>query len=163
MKNVIRKQAKGLCFALVAGLTLSTTVQQANACSRILLETGNGSFITGRSMDWIDPDLPSDLWVFPRGVKRNGGGSDNELTWTSKYGSVITSFYGTASADGINEKGLAGGMQYLSHSDYGDPAKTGKPTISIGAWLQYFLDNYATVEEAVAAMQDPPRHACAGA
>ena len=34
--------------------------------------------------------------------------------------------------------------------------RRGKPTISIGAWLQYFLDNYATVEEAVEAMQDAP-------
>jgi choloylglycine hydrolase len=47
-------------------------------------------------------------------------------------------------------------MQYLTEADFGDPAETGKPTISIGAWLQYFLDNFASVEEAVAAMQDPP-------
>lgn len=156
MKETMKKLKNGLCLALATGLVVSTTLLPANACSRILVETGNGSYITGRSMDWIDPDLASDLWIFPQGVERNGGGSDNELTWTSKYGSVITAFYGTASADGMNEKGLAGGMQYLSHSDYGDPAVTGKPTISIGAWLQYFLDNFATVEEAVAAMQDPP-------
>ena len=47
-------------------------------------------------------------------------------------------------------------MLYLAEADYGDPAKTGKPTISIGAWGQYILDNYATVKETVAAMQDPP-------
>ncbi len=156
MKNMMKKLTNGLRLALATGLLFSTTLQSANACSRVLAETGNGSFITARSMDWVDPNLTSDLWIFPQGMERNGGGSDNELTWTSKYGSVITSFYGTASADGMNEKGLVGGMQYLSHSDYGDPAKTGKPTISIGAWLQYFLDNYATVAEAVAAMQDPP-------
>jgi len=156
MKNMMKKQKNGLCLALVTGILFSTTLQPANACSRILYETGTGTYITARSMDWIDPELTSDIWVFPQGIKRNGGGSDNALTWTSKYGSVITAFYGSASADGMNEKGLAGGMQYLTESDYGDPAKTGKPTISIGAWLQYFLDNYATVEEAVVAMQDPP-------
>jgi len=156
MKNVMKKQTRGLRLALVTVLLFSMTLQQADACSRILYKTGTGTYITARSMDWVDPDLTTDLWVFPQGIKRNGGGSDNALTWTSKYGSVISSFYGTASADGMNEKGLVGNMQYLSHSDYGDPAKTGKPTISIGAWLQYFLDNFATVEEAVAAMQDPP-------
>ena len=152
----MKKQPIGLRLALVSVLIFSVTLQQAVACSRILYKTGNGTYITARSMDWIDPELSSDLWVFPQGMKRNGGGSKNALTWTSKYGSVITSFYGTASADGMNEKGLVGNMQYLTDSDYGDPAKTGKPTISIGAWLQYFLDNFATVEEAVAAMQDPP-------
>jgi penicillin V acylase-like amidase (Ntn superfamily) len=156
LENAMKKLKNGLGLALVAGLISFTTLQHADACSRILVETGNGSYITARTMDWIDPELSSDIWIFPQGIKRNGGGSKNELTWTSKYGSVITAFYGTASADGMNEKGLVGGMQYLSHSDYGDPAKTGKPTISIGAWLQYFLDNFATVEEAVSAMQDPP-------
>jgi penicillin V acylase-like amidase (Ntn superfamily) len=45
---------------------------------------------------------------------------------------------------------------YLAESDYGDAAKAGKPTISIGAWLQYFLDNYASVKEVVDAMTDVP-------
>lgn len=94
---MMKKLKNILCLALAAGLVFSTTLQPANACSRILVETGNGSFITGRSMDWIDPDLSSDLWIFPQGIERNGGGSDSELTWTSKYGSVITAFYGTAS------------------------------------------------------------------
>ena len=152
----MKKQTIGFYLALVTVFLFLMAVQQADACTRILYKTGTGTYITARSMDWVDPDLTTDLWVFPQGIERNGGGSENALTWTSKYGSVISSFYGTASADGMNEKGLVGNMQYLSEADYGDPAKTGKPTISIGAWLQYFLDNYATVEEAVADMQDPP-------
>ena len=152
----MKKQRNDLRLALVMVLLFSMTVQPANACTRLLYETGTGTYITARSMDWNDPELISDLWVFPQGIQRKGGGSDNELTWKSKYGSVITAFYGTASADGMNEKGLVGNTQYLTEADFGDPAKTGKPTISIGAWLQYFLDNYASVEEAVAAMQDPP-------
>jgi len=152
----MKKQTIGFYLALVTVFLFLMAVQRADACTRILYKTGTGTYITARSMDWVDPNLTSDLWIFPQGIKRNGGGSENELTWTSKYGSVITAFYGTASADGMNEKGLVGNMQYLTEADYGDPAKTGKPTISIGAWLQYFLDNYATVEEAVAAMQDAP-------
>lgn len=38
----------------------------------------------------------------------------------------------------------------------GDATKDGKPTLTAGAWAQYFLDNYATVEEAVTAMANPP-------
>jgi penicillin V acylase-like amidase (Ntn superfamily) len=41
------------------------------------------------------------------------------LTWTSKYGSVITSAYEIASRDGMNERSLASHMLWLAESDYG--------------------------------------------
>ena len=125
-------------------------------CTRIKYETGTGSHITGRGMDWNDPTAQTDLWVFPRGMERDGGVGKNPIKWTSKYGSVVASFYGAASADGMNEKGLVGNVLYLAEADYGDAAKTGKPTLSIGAWVQYILDLYATVAEAVAALKDEP-------
>ena len=125
-------------------------------CTRIKYETGTGSYITGRGMDWNDPTAQTDLWVFPKGLERNGGIGKNPIKWTSKYGSVVASFYGAASADGINEKGLVGNVLYLAEADYGDAAKTGKPTLSIGGWVQYILDLYATVAEAVAALKDEP-------
>jgi penicillin V acylase-like amidase (Ntn superfamily) len=128
----------------------------ADACSRLLYETGTGTYVVARSMDWNDPSAKTSLWVFPQGLQRDGGIETNPLKWTSKYGSVIATLYDVATVDGINEKGLVGNVLYLAESDYGDAAKTGKPTISIGAWLQFFLDNYASVQEAVEAMQDAP-------
>jgi len=125
-------------------------------CSRIKYETGTGTYITGRGMDWNDSTAETDLWVFPKGMQRDGGIGKDPVKWTSKYGSVVASFYGAATADGMNEKGLVGNVLYLAEADYGDPAKTGKPTISIGAWLQFMLDSYATVAEAVTAMKDEP-------
>ena len=125
-------------------------------CTRIKYETGTGSYITGRGMDWNDPTAQTDLWVFPRGMKRDGGIGVTPIKWTSKYGSVVASFYSAASADGINEKGLVGNVLYLAEADYGDAAKTGKPTLSIGAWVQYILDLYPNVAEAVAALKDEP-------
>jgi choloylglycine hydrolase len=107
-------------------------------------------------MDWNDPTAETALWVFPRGMDRDGGIGKNPVKWTSKYGSVIASFYNAASSDGMNEKGRVANVLYLAESDYGDAAKTGKPTLSIGAWVQYFLDSYATVKEAVEAMKDAP-------
>lgn len=139
---------------LTASLLAIATYQQAEACTRLVYETGSGTYITARSMDWNDPKAPTALWVYPRGMKQNGGVGKNPIRWTSKYGSVFVGFY-PANADGMNEKGLVANMLYLAESDYGDAAKTGKPTLSIAAWAQYFLDNYATVKEAVAAMQDP--------
>lgn len=125
-------------------------------CTRVLYETGTQTYIVGRSMDWNDPTVKTKLWTFPKGMLRDGGTTSNPVKWSSKYGSIVASFYDAGSADGLNEAGLAANMLYLAESDFGDPAKTGKPTLSVGAWLQYFLDHYATVHEAVEAMQNVP-------
>lgn len=125
-------------------------------CTRILYETGSGSYITGRSMDWSDVEMPTDLWAFPRGMKRDGGTGPGTVEWTSAHGSVVLSVYGLATTDGINEAGLAGNLLYLVESDFGDASDRGKPTMSVGAWLQYTLDSFATVAEAVGAMADDP-------
>jgi penicillin V acylase-like amidase (Ntn superfamily) len=146
-------------FGKLAAFCLATTLgaaTAADACSRLLYETGTGSYIVARSMDWGDTSAKTSLWVFPQGMKRDGGLGENPLKWTSKYGSLIATLYDAATVDGMNEKGLVGNVLYLAESDYGDAADTGKPTISIGAWLQYFLDTYATVQEAVEAMQEAP-------
>jgi penicillin V acylase-like amidase (Ntn superfamily) len=143
-------------LVLSAPLLLLPVGQAAQACSRILYETGTGTYIVGRGMDWNDPTAKTSLWIFPEGMKRDGGIGRSPVEWTSKYGSLAASFYDAATVDGMNEAGLVGNVLYLAESDYGDPDKSGKPTISIGAWLQYFLDRYATVGEAIEAMQDPP-------
>ena len=90
-------------------LCLMTTlgaVTAADACSRLLYETGTGSYIVARSMDWSDTSAKTSLWVFPQGMQRDGGLGENPLKWTSQYGSVIATLYDAATVDGINEKGL---------------------------------------------------------
>jgi penicillin V acylase-like amidase (Ntn superfamily) len=109
--------------------------------------------ITARSMDWSS-DLGSNLWSFPRGMTRDGAAGPNSIRWTSRYGSVITAAFEACSADGMNEEGLVANLNYLAESIYPTPSanETRKP-ISVSAWLQYALDNYATVQEAVTALQ----------
>jgi len=142
--------------ALVVSVMAFAPSQSAEACSRVLYETGNGTYLTGRSMDWADASAQTALWVFPRGMKRDGGVGSNPVTWTSKHGSVVTSFYDAGTADGMNEAGLVANLLYLNEANFGDASKSGKQTLSVGAWAQYFLDNYATVREAVDAMANPP-------
>ncbi len=125
-------------------------------CSRIKYETGTGTYIVGRCMDWSDSTAKTRLWIFPKGLQRDGGSGANSFSWVSKYGSVCTSFYDAGTADGMNEAGLVGNMLYLAESVYPDPDKTGKPKISIGAWLQYFLDQCATVSEAMSVLNELP-------
>jgi penicillin V acylase-like amidase (Ntn superfamily) len=120
-------------------------------CTRILYKTGAGGYITGRSFDWME-DTGSDLWTFPRGMARSGGVGPDSLTWTAKYGSVVTTMYDVASVDGINEAGLVGNVLYLGEANYGTAERAGQPGLSIGAWVQYVVDTCATVAEVVAAL-----------
>lgn len=138
---------------VVAFLVLFSSLPAVQACSRALFKNSEGNVFVGRSMDWMN-NTATDLWAFPRGMKRNGGTKQNTVEWTSKYGSVISSFYNAATVDGINEKGLVANTLYLADADYG--GTEGKPTMNIAAWAQYVLDNYATVDEAVSALQKEP-------
>jgi len=103
-------------------------------------------------MDWYE-DLGTELWAFPRGMQRDGGVGEGSLRWTSRFGSVIASGYNSASLDGLNEVGLAGNGLYLAKADYGSNHREGQPTLSVGAWLQYVLDSFANVADAVAELQ----------
>lgn len=137
----------------LSSLLLGFGAVNVNACTRSLYTGSEQTIITGRSMDWSE-DMRSNLWVLPRGIQRNGEAGAGTPQWTSKYGSVVASVYDIASADGMNEKGLVMNMLYLVESDYGKSSSN--PPISVSLWGQYALDNFATVTEAVEAMQATP-------
>ncbi|MFV0547066.1 MAG: linear amide C-N hydrolase [Bacteroides sp.] len=119
----------------------------AEACTRVVYQGADNTVMTARSMDWKE-DLQSNLWIFPRGMERSGEVGKNPLRWTSKYGSVIASAYEMSSTDGMNEKGLVANLLWLAESSY--PEWEGKkPGLTVAAWVQYVLDNFATVSEAV--------------
>lgn len=139
------------CLTLVTTVILSVSfVCSVKACTRALYVGDNGLVITGRSLDWPEP-MDSELWVFPRGMDRNGAAGPKSITWTSKYGSLIVSTYEGGSIDGMNEKGLVMNGLYLVESDYGPPDS--RPTITIMALGQYILDNFGSVAETVEEMQ----------
>lgn len=123
-------------------------------CTRALFVGTDSVVITGRSMDWSE-DMHSDLWVFPKGIKRDGAAGPRSIAWTSKYGSLIVSGYNAGTADGMNEKGLVANLLYLVESDYGQP-NGATALLSISLWAQYVLDNFAFVSEAVDALGKEP-------
>ena len=118
-----------------------------NACTRAVYLGPDQMVITGRTMDWKE-DLKSNIYLFPRGMKRAGANSGNTIHWPSKYGSVITAGYDIGTSDGMNEKGLVANILYLTESSYDRP-NDNRPVMGISIWTQYVLDNFATVNEAV--------------
>jgi penicillin V acylase-like amidase (Ntn superfamily) len=139
--------------AILAGLLCTST---AYPCSRVLWnakdKADNAHVLIGRTNDWTER-VGSAWRVFPRGIERAGAVALNPHKWTSKYGSLVLTGYDAGTHEGVNEKGLAAHVLYLAEaSDYGqrDPGREG---LGIMQWAQYYLDNYATVAEAVEAMK----------
>ena len=141
--------------ALLLGLGGLAALSSAWACTRLVFHGANGQIVTARSMDWKS-DIVSNLWVLPRGMERSGQAGPNSLRWTSKYGSVITSGYDISTTDGVNEAGLSANLLWLVESQYPSFDAGSKPGLTIAAWAQYVLDNFATVGEAVAALEKQP-------
>jgi len=84
---------------------LALQPQIGRSCTRCIYLGPSDTVLVARSMDWVE-DPGTEIYSFPRGMSRNGVSGTNTLSWTSKYGSLTCSFYGEATVDGINEKGL---------------------------------------------------------
>lgn len=120
-------------------------------CTRVIWPDAAGAVLVGRNMDY-HRDTGTNLWLLPPGIERNDG-VGGSLSWTAEYGSVVAGAFDMMSVDGMNEAGLAGHILWLAESDYGS-RDTSKPSLSMAIWLQYFLDNFATVADAAAWIVD---------
>lgn len=148
----LRPLIKAICAGATIGLFLLSS--PGSACTRFVYHGANDQVITGRSMDW-KVDVGTNLWIFPRSMARSGEAGPNSVTWTSTYGSVIASGYDVATTDGMNEAGLVANVLWLVESTY--PVYDGKTRgLAISISAQYVLDNFATVAEAVAALEKVP-------
>ncbi len=150
----MKKRLVGLLSAVLA----TSGAPLASACSRATWLGADGTVVTGRSMDWPYP-FNARFYVFPRETANDGAGGKNSLHWKSKFGTVVVA--GTsipdgpvdATFDGMNEKGLAANLLYLAEADFGPEPDDDKPRLSFAAWVQYVLSSFATVAEAVTALQ----------
>ncbi|MFU8829058.1 MAG: linear amide C-N hydrolase [Phycisphaerales bacterium] len=143
--TIARFSLTAACAALALAIPVAPS---AKACTRVVYLGPSDQIITGRTMDWKE-DMSTNLWVFPRGMQRDSGVGQQSLSWTSRYGSVISSVYEAGTADGMNEKGLVANLLYLVESEF-SPEEDDRPALVISSWAQYKLDNFATVKEAVA-------------
>jgi choloylglycine hydrolase len=121
-------------------------------CTRVLWDDGNGNVFVGRTQDWTER-ADSAFRVYPRGIDRVGAVAENPHRWTSKYGSLVVSAYDIGTHEGVNEEGLAGHALYLAEEAAFGERDPEIEAIGIMQWVQYYLDNFATVAEAVEAQK----------
>jgi len=145
---------KALGAAVAFAVAMSGLSSSALACSRATYLGPDEVVITARSNDWWGSQN-SHVWIYPRGLERDGNAGPNSIEWTSKYGSVTVAGWDVATIDGMNEAGLVANVLYLAESEYGEPV-AGKKALSLAGWGQYVLDNFATAAEAVEALREEP-------
>lgn len=151
----IRSGHRAMCLTTACLTALSAVlavggpgaVAPAEACSLAMWADNGKTIVVGRNVDWIE-DPKTDLWALPRGVKRTGTVKGKAAEWTSKYASLVGIAYNSLVNTGINEKGLTANCLWLATGDHGARDES-VPGISESEWPLFYLDNFATVAEAV--------------
>jgi choloylglycine hydrolase len=147
-----------------AGLLATPVVLWADrleACSLVFVNDRKIAKIVVRSMDLPAsfPERPKFV-VFPRGMARDGkssvlpgikakldGVGSKAVRWTARYGNAVMVGFDGGATDGLNEEGLAAHVLVLGVSQH-EP-KDERPELADALWVQYVLENFATVEEVV--------------
>lgn len=133
---------------VVAALSLLAG-QRAQACSRILYVGDDNLRIVGRSLDWKTP-IPTNIYVYPRGIHKMGNSIPGSVTWTSKYGAVYAVSYDGGVTEGMNENGLVVNGLFCKDTVYDNDSTSNRPPMSLAMFPAWILDMCADTPEAVA-------------
>lgn len=118
-------------------------------CTRIFW-TGNGQAnVVARTLDMSGTSSATVRWR-PAGLEHRGGA--DELSWTSRFASLVVCEMGGVGVEGLNSQGL--GAHALMDTEAVYPPVGAAPVLPNTAWVGYVLDNFATVAEAVEAQRD---------
>ncbi len=116
-------------------------------CTTFIIKD-DSNLVFGRNLDWFVEEglvianqrgIVKQALIFP---------PEKPAEWVSKYGSVTFNQVGREMPyGGINEAGLVVENMVLMSSQY--PQADERPAINEVQWIQYMLDNYATVKELI--------------
>lgn len=98
MKTICKMLALGM---IGAGAAISPF--ESDACTRVIYHGADSLYIVGRSLDWRTP-IPTNLYVYPKGIYKQGASTPDGINWTSKYGAVYAVSYDGGITEGMNEK-----------------------------------------------------------
>lgn len=149
MKKTFKKAVLG---SVITGMLLSSGVSQA--CTSFILKDDNKKdYVYGRTTEFGRP-LEEAIILIPRNYVLKGTGNDSipgsGINWKSKYGVVGLNIFGMPILlDGVNEKGLSGGLLNLPNSaEYQKTTKEeSKNSIASYEMLTYVLTNFSTTDE----------------
>lgn len=140
-------------FIAISVLMAIIGIQKADACSRVVYQGEGDLRIVGRSLDWKTP-IPTNLYVYPRGMHKVGNTLPGSVEWTSKYGAVYAVSYDGGITEGMNEKGLVVNGLFCKGTVYVNQSTEGRPPMSLAMFIAWMLDLNATTPEVVAALRE---------
>lgn len=152
MTNYFRKIAFKIIMIVLMGIP-----QLSSACTGIVLEAIDGSYIRARTMEWGSFDIHAAITALPKGYSMFSVMSDGSrgLTWNTRYNVVGATGLGKLMfTDGINEAGLSAGIFYLpGFAEYPEyDSAYADVSISPSDFANYVLTSFATVAEVRSAM-----------
>lgn len=143
---------KRLLILTTIAAAMSAAAPSSEACSRVLYVGQDSLRIVGRSLDWRTP-IPTDLYVYPRGMHKVGNNTPGSVEWTSKYGAVYAVSYDGGVTEGMNEKGLVVNGLFCVGSIYSNAETQGRPAMSLAMFPAWMLDMCSTTSEVVELMK----------
>lgn len=156
-KNTLIKLLNVCLLALFFIITTSFNIP-THSCSTFMLSY-NDILLIGHNLDgsrWRWRQEPGSVFINKRntfkrsvsGYELNACDEQHVIEWISKYGSVTFNSFGRELPDGgMNEAGLVVNEMGYGYKDY--PYNDSLPTMMVTQWVQYQLDNFATVEEVI--------------
>jgi choloylglycine hydrolase len=126
-------------------------------CTGVRLIAQNGAVIYGRTLEF-GKSTESNINIIPRNYSFTGtgpSGKQDGLQWKSRYALVGANALGVIGAiDGVNEKGLAGGLFYFPGYAEFQEVSLDETKNSIASWeiLTWILTSFATVAQVRAAL-----------
>lgn len=132
----------------MASVAISAAAMPAmgDACTRVIYEGADSLIVIGRSLDWKTP-IPTNLYVYPAGLYKQGASTPTGINWTSKYGAAYAVGYDGGITEGMNEKGLSVNGLFCKGTVYTNEQVENNPPISLAMIVAWMLDNCATTAE----------------
>jgi choloylglycine hydrolase len=137
----------GVAQVVILGLWLCV-VPPVYPCSTFVLEDGE-NLVFGKNFDWFTG--VGMVVVNKRGVAKTAAfpPERNPAEWVSRYGSITFNEIGREyPMGGMNEAGLVVEQMWLEATEYPEPDE--RPIVGELQWVQYQLDNFASVAEVIA-------------
>lgn len=129
--------------AVLAAVFLSPIAAfRSHACTRVVYHGADSLYIVGRSLDWKTP-IPTNIYVYPRGIDKKGSDKPGAVEWRSKYAAVYAVGYDGGVTEGMNEKGLAVNGLFCKGTVYQNDTTVGRPPISMAMFVAWILDTCA--------------------
>lgn len=139
----------GLLVAALAGISGF----RADACSRVLYVGEDSLRIVGRSLDWKTP-IPTNLYVYPRGIDKVGNNTPDAVKWRSRYGAVYAVGYDGGVTEGMNEEGLVINGLFCKGTVYENDSTIGRPAMSMAMFVAWLLDMNRTTQEVIDVLKE---------